>query len=59
MLSCTSSREAAVHICPELKQMPQAEASAAAARSGASGKTMLGDFPPSSSQTRLRLLSAA
>jgi hypothetical protein len=54
----TSSREGAVHISPELKKMPQAAVAAAVSREGASGKTMLGDLPPSSSQTRLRLESA-
>jgi hypothetical protein len=42
-----------------LKKMPQAAVAAAFSRSGASGRMMLGDLPPNSSQTRLRLESAA
>ncbi|MET3768372.1 hypothetical protein ABIB15_001052 [Marisediminicola sp. UYEF4] len=51
---CTMSRDGAVHIWPELKKMPHAAVEMAVSRSGASGRMMFGDLPPSSSQVRLR-----
>lgn len=52
-LSWTKRREPAVQTWPERQKMPHAAALEAAARS-ASAKTMFGDLPPSSSETRLR-----
>ena len=48
-----------MHTSPWLKAMAAAAASAAATRSGASAKTMLGLLPPASSQTRFMFDSPA
>lgn len=58
MLSWTKTRDPAQQTCPALKKIPNADQEAAASRS-ASSKMTLGDFPPSSRVTVLRLLSAA
>ena len=51
------SREPALQTSPWLKKMPQAAASAAASRSGASAMMMFGVLPPHSSETCFMLLS--
>ena len=55
---CANSREPAAHTWPVLKKMPRAAPAPPCSRS-ASGKTMTGDLPPSSSVTRFRLPAAA
>ena len=51
---CTYRREPAVQTWPALKKMAPAVPPATACGS-ASGRTIIGDFPPSSSETRLRV----
>src|ERR1041384_2018800 len=58
MSACTYSREPAVQVWPWLKKMTSA-AAAATASGSASGSTMCGDLPPSSSDTFFMLPSAA
>ena len=57
-VSSTSSREPAEQTWPAWKKAASSARSTAMSRS-ASAKTMLGFLPPSSSATRLKLLSAA
>ena len=57
-LSCTKTRAPAMQHWPWLKNTAPCVPASAASRS-ASPKTMLGDFPPSSSDTRLRFPFAA
>src|SRR4030095_8455477 len=58
MRRSTKRRVPALQICPELLKTAMAAPGTAAARS-ASAKTTSGDFPPSSSDTRLRLPAEA
>ncbi len=58
MLSCTSSREPAMHVCPVAAKMPEMTPFTALSRS-ASSNTMFGDLPPSSMLTRFRPRAAA
>jgi hypothetical protein len=46
-----------MQVCPVAAKMPET-APAAAADKSASSNTMLGDLPPSSSETRFRLFAA-
>src|SRR5688500_11571001 len=58
MSACTYNREPAVQDWPWLKKMPS-NAAAATTAGSASGSTMCGDFPPSSSETFFMLPVAA
>src|SRR5688572_22520009 len=53
--SCTTRREAAEHISPWLKKIPNAAAVAARSTSATSPSTTFGALPPHSSQTRFML----
>ena len=55
---CTSSREPAMQVWPVAAKMPEM-APFTALSSFASAKTMLGDLPPSSRLTCLKLAAAA
>ena len=57
MDSCRTSREPAMHICPQEAKTPSTTASTARSRS-ASGKRICGDLPPSSNATGVRLAAA-
>jgi hypothetical protein len=57
MLSCSSTRDPAMQVCPVAANTPASTPLQALARS-ASSKMMLGDLPPSSSETRARWSAA-
>ena len=58
MLSCRSSREPAMQVWPVAAKMPEMAPLTASSRMQSSN-TMLGDLPPSSSDTFLKVLAAS